>query len=41
MRALLTDTPVGRTFELFAEPGPAPTDEPAPVAADIERLADR
>ena len=71
VRALLTDTAVGRTFELFAEPGPATTDwdalfagvrpdesgaldavadpttlpgvadEPAPVAADIERLADR
>ena len=26
VRALLTDTAVGRTFELFAEPGPAPTD---------------
>jgi uncharacterized protein YbjT (DUF2867 family) len=26
VRALLTDTAVGRTFELFAVPGPAPTD---------------
>src|SRR3954464_12773261 len=26
VRSLLTDTAVGRTFELFAEPGPAPTD---------------
>ncbi len=28
VRSLLTDTAVGRTFELFAEPGPAPTDWP-------------
>jgi uncharacterized protein YbjT (DUF2867 family) len=26
VRSLLTDTAVGRTFELFAEPGPAPSD---------------
>ena len=26
VRSLLTDTALGRTFELFAEPGPAPTD---------------
>ena len=26
VRSLLTDTAVGRTFELFAEPGPAPAD---------------
>jgi uncharacterized protein YbjT (DUF2867 family) len=26
VRSLLTDSAVGRTFELFAEPGPAPTD---------------
>jgi uncharacterized protein YbjT (DUF2867 family) len=28
VRSLLTDTAVGRTFELFAEPGPALTDWP-------------
>jgi hypothetical protein len=26
VRSLLTDTAAGRTFELFAEPGPAPSD---------------
>jgi len=71
VRSLLTDTAVGRTFELFAEPGAAPTDwnglfagvgpdtagaldgsadpdtlpaiaeEPAPVQADLARLASR
>jgi uncharacterized protein YbjT (DUF2867 family) len=69
VRSLLTATALGKTFELFAEAGPAPTDwsglfaglrpdtagavdaaadpdnlpvvadEPAPVAADIARLA--
>jgi uncharacterized protein YbjT (DUF2867 family) len=71
VRSLLSETAVGRTFELFAEAGPAPTDwvglfaglrpdspgvldgagdpdglppvddEPAPVQADISRLAAR
>jgi uncharacterized protein YbjT (DUF2867 family) len=71
VRSLLTDTALGRTFELFAQAGPAPADwdalfagvrpdpagsldsvadpdtlptvadEPAPVLADIARLASR
>ena len=43
VRSLLTDTAVGRTFELFATPGPAPTDWDGlfePLAPDATGVLD-